>query len=437
MYLHGTSLINSKGHLEIGGCDTVDLAKEFGTPVIIYDEEFIRRQCRIYQSTLSKLQIKHKISYASKAFSSIAMIQLIHEEGLSLDIVSGGELYTALAAGFPPERIQFHGNNKSREEITMALDANIGTFVVDNFYEIELLKELCEQKQKKVKILLRITPGVHASTHKFIQTGQEDSKFGFDIASGQALKAIQLAQTIPFLNILGLHIHIGSQIFDADGFCAAIEKVATFIESLKMEIPMQVLNVGGGFGIRYTRDDSPMSIEMILKEIVEQVKLEFTKREIPIPEIWFEPGRSIVGEAGTTLYTIGSIKEIPGVRSYLAVDGGMSDNIRPALYQARYEAMLANRGLEVGEKTYSIAGKLCESGDMLIWDICLPITNHGDLLAVSSTGAYGYAMASNYNRVTRPAVLFVRDGSAEVIIQRESYADLIRNDIIRKSKISV
>lgn len=437
MYLHGTSKVNAIGHLEIGGCDTVLLAKQFGTPLVIYDEELIRQQCRTFIKAFKKHNIKYKISYASKAFSSIAMLQLINDEGLSLDVVSGGELYTALAAGFPPERIQFHGNNKSREELQMALEANVGFVVIDNFYEIELLKEICELQHKTVKVLLRITPGVHASTHKFIQTGQEDSKFGFDLASGQAEKAIRLIDSDSRFSFMGLHMHIGSQIFDAEGFRAAIKKVVNFIESLQLSYPIRVLNVGGGFGIRYTEEDTPMEIEFVINEIVNQVQEEYEQRGWTLPEVWVEPGRSIIGEAGTTIYSLGSTKVVPGVRNYVSVDGGMSDNIRPALYQARYEAMLANRAFDQSYQKYSIAGKLCESGDMLIWDVDLPTVQSGDLLAVASTGAYGYSMSSNYNRVPRPAVIFVRDGNAELIIKRETYADIIRNDLKRTSGVMV
>lgn len=437
MYLHGTSQINAKGHLEIGGCDTVLLAKQFGTPLVVYDEELIRNQCRTFKEAFNKQNIKYKISYASKAFSAIAMLQLIDEEGLSLDVVSGGELYTALAAGFPPDRIQFHGNNKSREELVMALDANVGYIVIDNFYEIELLNELCELQHKTVNVLLRITPGVHASTHKFIQTGQEDSKFGFDIGNGQAEKAIKMIDSNPRYNFNGLHMHIGSQIFDAEGFRAAIHKVIQFIDSLQLSSLLRVLNVGGGFGIRYTATDTPLEIKSVINEIVDQVRVEYEQRGWTLPEIWVEPGRSIVGEAGTTLYSIGSTKAMPGIRNYIAVDGGMSDNIRPALYQARYEAMLANRAFDTSDQTYSVAGKLCESGDMLIWDVDLPAVQTGDILAVSSTGAYGYSMSSNYNRIPRPAVIFVRNGHAELIIKRETYADIIRNDLKRMTGIMV
>lgn len=437
MVLHGTSYINEKGHLIIGGCDTAVLAEEFGTPLIIYDEELIRTQCRRFKETFNKLNIKHKVSYASKAFSSIAILQLIKEEGLSLDVVSGGELYTALVAKFPPERIQFHGNNKSKSEIIMALDAKVGYFVVDNFYEIGLLKELCVERQQKINILLRVTPGIHASTHKFIQTGQEDSKFGFDIASGQATQAIEMVDGEAYFNLVGLHMHIGSQIFEAAGFRAAIKKLVAFMDTLSRRRHFPILNVGGGFGIRYTREDSPLSIEDMIEQIVEQVRLEFDRRDIPTPEIWIEPGRSIVGEAGTTLYSVGATKSIPGVRNYLAVDGGMADNIRPALYQAKYDAILANRCNDESEMLYSVAGKLCESGDMLIWDINLPKVQSGDLLAVFATGAYGYSMASNYNRMPRPTVIFVRNGKAVTVIQRETYEDIIKNDLTLMTEMFV
>lgn len=437
MILHGTSKINDLGHLEIGGCDTVDIVKEFGTPLFVYDTALIRRQCQRFKKAFEKLNVKYKVSYASKAFSCLAMFQLIDEEGLSLDVVSGGELYTALAANFPPERIAFHGNNKSKAELMMAIDANVGVIVVDNFYEMELLQQLCEQQRKKVRVLLRVTPGVHAHTHKFIQTGQEDSKFGFDLSSGQAMQAIQQATNISSFEFIGLHMHIGSQILDAEGHCLAIKKVAQFVYTNGVAHLLKVLNIGGGFGIRYTTEDPSVEIENIIEQIVEQMKLEFELLGLALPEIWVEPERSIVGEAGTTLYTVGSMKDIPGVRSYIAVDGGMSDNIRPALYQASYDAMIANRGLESAKRQYAVAGKLCESGDMLIYDAQLPTVQTGDILAIASTGAYGYSMASNYNRIPRPAVIFVQNGTAQLVVKRETYADLIRHDVKERSGIVV
>ncbi len=309
----------------------------------------------------------------------------------------------------------------------MALDAEIGCFVVDNFLELELLHDLAKQRQQEVQILLRVTPGVEAHTHDYIMTGQDDSKFGFGISNGQARNAIQVALRKPFFTLLGLHSHIGSQIFELDGFEQAISVLADFLQVVRNEhhITLSVLNLGGGFGVRYTEEDQPLPIPHYVKEITDSVKKHFSKKDYPFPEVWIEPGRSIVAEAGTTLYTVGSKKIIPDTRTYVAVDGGMTDNIRPALYQAKYQAVLANRPNEECTELVSIAGKCCESGDMLIWDLCLPPTNFGDILAVFSTGAYGYSMASNYNRIPRPAVVFVREGKSRIVIERETYEDLV------------
>lgn len=431
MFLHGTSTVNDKGHLEIGGVDTVDLAKEYGTPLYVYDVELIKERARDFVKTFEKLSVKAQVAYASKAFSSIAMFQLVEEEGLSLDVVSGGELYTALAAGFPVERIHFHGNNKSVHEIEMALHAGIGCFVVDNFYELTLLEETCRQLKKKAKILIRITPGIEAHTHDYILTGQEDSKFGFDLQSGQADEALKLIQTFEHVELLGIHSHIGSQIFETTGFVMAAEKLFEKINDWKthFQYTPTVVNLGGGFGIRYTSEDDPIPVSRYVEEIVTAVKSKVMEYNLEMPEIWIEPGRSLVGDAGTTLYSIGSRKEVPNVRKYVAVDGGMSDNIRPALYEAKYEAVIANRMRDENEEVVSIAGKCCESGDMLIWDLPLPKTTSDDLLAVFCTGAYGYSMANNYNRIPRPAVVFVENGQAELVVKRESYEDLIKLDV--------
>ena len=439
MYLHGTSRINELGHLEIGGVDTVKLAEQYGTPLIIYDEAYIRQKCRAFVSAFREKGVKAQVAYASKAFSSIAMCQLVKEEGLSLDVVSSGELYTALKADFPESKIHFHGNNKTIEELELALQADIGCYVVDNFYELELLHQLASERKKRVNILLRITPGVEAHTHEFISTGQEDSKFGFDLASGQVKKALELALQSPYYHVLGLHCHIGSQIFETDGYVLAIKKIAASLDEWERELNWQltVLNVGGGFGIRYAEGDTPLDLKEYVYAICDQVTSEWTKRGKAVPEIWIEPGRSLVGDAATTIYTVGSQKEIPGVRHYLAVDGGMRDNLRVALYQAKYEAALANRMNEKPTKLYTVAGKLCESGDILIKDIYLPEVKPGDLLAVSCTGAYGYAMANNYNRVRRPAVLFVEDGQAKLVVRRESLEDLIRNDLPLPAKVNL
>ncbi|WP_159882898.1 diaminopimelate decarboxylase [Paenibacillus puerhi] len=432
MYLHGTSTINSKGHLEIGGCDTVELAEQYGTPLYVMDEALIRQRCKEFVDAFRKSGLPFQVAYASKAFCVMAMCRIAEEEGMSLDVVSDGELYTALQAGFPPERIHFHGNNKTPQELEMALDAGIGCFVVDNFIELHMLNAIAGEKRKKTKVLLRITPGVDAHTHEYISTGQTDSKFGFDLANGSAKQAVSEASELPHLELLGTHSHIGSQIFEVGGFQLAVEKVIGFAVSVRAElgVTFSVLNLGGGFGIRYTESDTPLPVAEYVAAITSTVREQFAKHGYPLPEIWTEPGRSIVGDAGTTLYTIGTYKDIPGVRKYVAVDGGMTDNPRPALYQAQYEAMLANRAAEPEEEVVSIAGKCCESGDMLIWDTKLPKASTGDVLAVACTGAYNYSMASNYNRLRRPAVVFVKDGAADVVVERETLGDLVHKDVV-------
>lgn len=432
MYLHGTSRINAKGHLEIGGCDVSGLAAEFGTPLYIVDEALVRQRAREYVEAFRASGLKFQVAYASKAFSVMAMCAIAEQENLSLDVVSDGELYTALKAGFPARRIHFHGNNKTPDEIDMALDADIGCFVVDNFVELHLLNALAGEKGKKVNVLLRITPGVEAHTHEFISTGQTDSKFGFDLGNGAAYEGIKQGIALANLNVLGVHSHIGSQIFEVEGFRMAVDRVAAFAVQVRDELGLtfQVINLGGGFGIRYTEADAPLPIATYVKAITDAIIAHFTEAKFPLPEIWVEPGRSMVGDAGTTLYTVGTSKDIPGVRKYVAVDGGMTDNPRPALYDSKYEAILANRANDPKEETVSIAGKCCESGDMLIWDLELPKVRTGDLLAVFCTGAYNYAMASNYNRIRRPAVVFVKDGEASLAVKRESLDDIVVNDVI-------
>lgn len=431
MLLHGTSRINQQGHLEIGGCDTVQLARQFGTPLYIVDEQLVRDRMRAFVRAFEKTGLSFQVGYASKAFSTMAMCRIVDEEGYLLDVVSDGELVTALEAGFPAERIYFHGNNKSPVEIEMALDAGIRLFVADNFVELEMLQGLAQQKGKKASVILRVSPGVEAHTHAYIQTGQEDSKFGFDLISGQAQQAAVQAHHASHLVLEGFHCHIGSQIFETKAFRLAVNKMAQLAQECyeTYGIETRILNVGGGFGIRYEESDTPQPVENYVQTIADAVKEAFGR--LPqIPEIWIEPGRSIIGEAGTTLYTIGTVKEVPGIRKYVSVDGGMTDNLRPALYQAKYEALLANRARDGEREVVSIAGKCCESGDMLIWDIKLPEVTQGDLLAVSCTGAYNYSMASNYNRLRRPAVVFVKNGEADVVVERETYQDLISHDRI-------
>ncbi|GAE36768.1 diaminopimelate decarboxylase [Halalkalibacter akibai] len=437
MYTHGTSRINEQGHLEIGGVNTVELAKQYGTPLFVYDVALIREKAKQFQEAFTSEGVPFQVAYASKAFSCLAMFQLADELGLSLDVVSGGELYTAMQAGFPMERVHFHGNNKSLSELEMAVDAGIGCIVVDNFYELRELSRICKERQKQMDVLLRITPGVEAHTHDYISTGQEDSKFGFDLVSGQVHEAVQKAHEDKFLQLLGVHSHIGSQIFETTGFVMAVEKMFELVEEWRKQFNFtpKVLNLGGGFGIRYIEGDTPLPVGEYVKKMIEVVKAKATQFDLKMPEIWIEPGRSLVGDAGTTLYTIGSHKHIPNVRDYLAVDGGMSDNLRPALYQAEYEGLLANRANDVATETFSIAGKCCESGDMLIWDLPLPKANHEDILAVFCTGAYGYAMANNYNRIPRPAVVFVEDGEASEVIRREKYEDLVRLDLPLAKKV--
>jgi diaminopimelate decarboxylase len=397
----------------------------------------IRQRARGFKETFEKHGVKAQVAYASKAFSTIAMVQVVHEEGLSLDVVSGGELYTALAADFPKERIHFHGNNKSRAELEMAIKEDVGCIVVDNFYEIALLQEITEQYQKKMPVLLRLTPGIEAHTHDYILTGQEDSKFGFDLQNGQADEAVRLVQNSKGLELLGIHCHIGSQIFETTGFIMATQKLFAKMKEWKQRIEFvpQVLNLGGGFGIRYTEEDQPIPVSQYVEVIIEEVKKQSKQLEVEIPEIWIEPGRSLVGDAGTTLYSIGSRKHVPNVREYVAIDGGMNDNIRPALYQAKYEAVIANRMNDESDELVSIAGKCCESGDMLMWDVHLPKANPDDLLAMFCTGAYGYSMASHYNRLPKPAVVFVEDGEAQLVVKRETYEDIVKNDV--KYKVTV
>lgn len=431
MEFWGTLRSNTDGVLEIGGVDVVSLKEEFNTPLIAYDVEYMRNRAKEFHEAFLEKNVPYQVCYASKAFSCIAMVQLAKEESLCLDVVSGGELYTALQAGFPADKIHFHGNNKSKQELIYALEAGVGCIVVDNFYELSLLQELTILLQKEVSILFRVTPGIEAHTHEYIQTGQEDSKFGFDLASGQAeealLKCLQTKQIHP----LGFHFHIGSQIFETTGFTLAIERMFTFLVQVreKYQYAPSVFNVGGGFGIKYLETDEPISIKTHIHTIVDSIQNLCEIHQFTLPEIWVEPGRSIVGDAGFTLYETGSQKHIPGIRSYLSVDGGMSDNIRPALYQAEYEVIHATKLNDKKGNLYSVAGKCCESGDMVVWDASLPKFAPGDLLAVMCTGAYGYSMANNYNRLPRPAVVFVENGNAYKVVERETYADIVRLDL--------
>ncbi|MTD39092.1 diaminopimelate decarboxylase [Erwinia sp. CPCC 100877] len=429
--LFGTATFNEEHHLTIGGCDTVLLAEKYGTPLFVYDVAHIRERARGFKKTFDSLGVKNKVIYASKAFCCLAMYQLLIEEDLGCDVVSAGEIYTAVKSGMPPKNIEFHGNNKTEAELSYALEQGVGTIIIDNFYEIDLLSKLLAEKNQTQQVMFRISPGINAETHDYILTGQEDSKFGFDVNSGQATEALKQILADERLVLKGVHCHIGSQIFSAEGFLAAVEKMLSILNEWKEQYNyiVESLNMGGGFGVQYTESDDPLAPEAFVKAIVNAVKGQCALLNYPFPEIWIEPGRSIVAEAGTTLYTVGSQKNIPGVRHYVAVDGGMGDNIRPALYGAEYDGFLANRNSNEPNETVTVVGKYCESGDVLIKDISLPPLQAGDLLAVTSTGAYGYSMANNYNRNLKPAVVFVENGQDRLAIRRETYADLVSLDM--------
>ena len=424
-----TNQINQAGHLTIGGMDSLELAKEYGTPLVVYDVSQIRHQIRAFKKVFEEEQVNYAVSYASKAFASIAMYQVANEEGAYTDVVSAGELYTAMKANFPMERVSFHGNNKSKEELEMAVKNHVGKIMIDNFYEIDLLSQVLEEQDSEINVMLRITPGISAHTHEYDQTGQVDSKFGFDLDSGQADKALQEVLKNQRMHMVGIHAHIGSQIFELNGFEMAAAKLVDVAASWRKnyDYTAQIINVGGGFGIKYVQEDHPLKPEEFVKVIVKTIKDEATKHNFPIPEIDIEPGRSIVGPAGYNLYKVGSMKEIPGLVPYVAVDGGMGDNIRPALYQAKYETVLANDPQRKASQEFHVAGKYCESGDILA-DAKLPLLKAGDILAMLDTGAYGYSMASNYNRNPRPAVVFAENGKAQVVVKRESLEDLIHLD---------
>jgi diaminopimelate decarboxylase len=427
IYPH-TTVHNAAGHLEIGGCDVVDLAREFGTPLFIYDEQTLRDQCRAYHTAFGALTDLYEIVYASKAFSCRAMAELVAQEDMSLDVATGGELAAALAGGFPPARIYFHGNNKSVAEIEAGLDAGIGHFVVDSFEEIERLEAAAAARGRSQEVLVRVTPGVRPNTHDFIQTGQQDSKFGFGLADGRAPEAVRRISEAPHLELAGVHAHIGSQIFELDSYQREVEVLFVAIDEWRRDFGFEcrVFNIGGGLGIRYIASDQPSSIAEFAQIAVAAVRAGAEKHDMTMPRLFVEPGRSIAGKAAVTAYTVGTVKVIPGVRTYVAVDGGMSDNLRPMLYDSKYEAMLANKAEVPASEVVTVAGKHCESGDVLVRDVHIAPPAPGDILVTPSTGAYGYAMANNYNAQPRPAVVMVGSGRASIIIERETWDDVLR-----------
>jgi diaminopimelate decarboxylase len=431
MFLPEGCAVNPQGHLTIGGCDALDLAREYGTPVYVLNETVIQNACRAYlQSFETYYHGKGMPVYASKALNCLEICRLMHREGLGLDVVSGGELFTALKAGFPAEKIHFHGNNKSEEELKMALRAGVGVIVLDHFQEIGHLEQLAEQAARTVNVSMRIKPGIDAHTHSFIRTGQIDSKFGFALETGEALKAVKQVLQCGHLRLTELHCHIGSQIFDIAPFVHAAEVMM----DLRKEIfdtcgyTVGALNLGGGFGIRYTEEDSPKPYANYMEQVSQKIFAKADESGMPVPYIYLEPGRSIVGEAGITLYRVGVVKQIPDVRTYVSVDGGMADNPRYSLYHASYSAAIADRAGQTPQNKVTIAGRCCET-DLLQENILLHEPRPGDVLAMFGTGAYNYSMASNYNRLPRPPVVMVKDGCSRLIVRRETYEDLLRNDV--------
>lgn len=424
--------INNKGHLTIGGVDTTEIAKEYGTPVIVYDENSIRNNCRAFVGSIDKYYSGNgRVLYANKAFSCLEMCRICNDEKMGLDVVSGGEIYTALRAGFPAEKLYFHGNNKSYAELEYALTKGVGRIVVDNPEELASISEIAKNLGVIANIYMRIKPGIDAHTHDFIKTGQIDCKFGFALETGEAMENVKKAISAENVELVGLHCHIGSQIFDVDPFVLAAEVMMNFIADIKTEtgVVISELDLGGGFGIMYTENDKPVAFEKYMKPVSETVKRLAAENDIPVPFILIEPGRSIAGAEAVTLYTVGSVKKIPDVRTYVAVDGGMTDNPRYILYQAEYTAMCANKADKPRDTEVTIAGKCCESGDLIQENTMIQAVEKGDILAVLTTGAYNYSMASNYNRVPRPEVLMVKDGKVRTVIRRETYEDIVKNDV--------
>lgn len=433
MFISENLSVNEKNHLVIGKHDTVELAKKFGTPLYVLDDDLFRKNCREYKNAIDKYYGGNGlVLYASKALCCMHTCKLANEEGLGLDVVSGGELYTAIKSNFPMDKVYFHGNNKTYEEIELAVKHGVSHIIVDNEYELETVNQIAATNGTVQRIMFRIKPGIDAHTHDFIRTGQIDSKFGVALENGEAFEIMKSAQKMKNVLVDGVHCHIGSQIFDIDPFCLAAEVMMEFIAKVKTELGIDIekLNLGGGFGIRYVESDDPIKYEEYIKAVSEVVKAEAEKHGLNVPFILMEPGRSIVAPAGITLYTVGGVKDIKNVRKYISVDGGMGDNPRYILYGSEYTALAANHASDEASEVVTVAGKCCESGDIIMENKKLQQLKVGDTLAVLATGAYNYSMASNYNRIPRPAMVAVSGDSAGIVIKRETYEDIVKLDLL-------
>jgi diaminopimelate decarboxylase len=426
-----TATINPDGQLEIGGCNLMDLADEYGTSLYVLDEDTLRNRCRSFVREFQQRYSNSQVVYASKAYINPALAKLFQEEGLGLDVVSGGELAIAQSVDFPLEHVYFHGNNKTPDELVQAVESNIGRIVVDSFHELDLLNRIAGDAGKVQEVLVRVSPGVDPHTHVHTTTGILDSKFGFSIQTGHAAEAVRQAIAAEYLDLKGLHFHLGSPIFELEPYSVATEVVLRFAADLREEgLEMEEFSPGGGFAIAYTRDQEPPAVGEYADTIIAALTSNCDALGLPAPRLIIEPGRSIIGPAGVAVYRIGAIKDIPGVRKYVSVDGGMGDNIRPALYQAIYEVVVANKASQDPAETVTIAGKYCESGDILASDIMLPVVESGDVLAIPAAGAYCPSMASNYNLNPRPPIVLVKDGQSRLIRRRESYQDMMIADVV-------
>jgi diaminopimelate decarboxylase len=426
-----TAGVSDGGHLTLGGCDAVELAGEFGTPVYVFDEETLRGQCRAFQEAFQSRYPNSIVAYAAKAYLGRAMAGIIAQEGMSLDVVSGGELAVAASVGFPAERIHFHGNNKSEQELREALDYGIARIVVDNFHELQLLNGIAQGRGVRQKILLRLSPGIDPHTHAKTTTGTLENKFGIPMPTGQAEAAVRQALDMPGVELVGLHVHLGSPVFELEPYAEAVDTVLEFASRLrkKYSFEMAEFSPGGGFAVAYTPEQHAPDPAVYAETVTSTLREGLWRHELPAPQLIVEPGRSIVARSAVALYTVGSSKEVPGVKRFVSVDGGMADNIRPAMYEARYSALVANRVHDQRRETVTVAGKYCESGDVLMTDADLPPLEAGDILAMPAAGAYALAMASNYNLSLRPPVVLVKDGEAKLMRRRETYEDLTRADV--------